>query len=158
MNKMITSDQGRHLIKQYEGLRLQAYLCPAGIPTIGWGHTKGVKMGCCITEQQAEEYLTEDLAPAEQVLNAMAINFRQHQFDALVSWIFNLGRGAFLTSTLYKCIQANANDEQIADQIVRWTNASGKQLIGLMKRRVAEANMFMGYERYKLRNSKIIKV
>jgi len=158
MNMMTTSERGRQLIKQYEGLRLKAYRCPAGVPTIGWGHTEGVKMGQTITEQQAEQLLTEDLAPVERLLNTMGINFRQEQFDALASWIFNLGRGTFVSSTLCKRIQAGADDEQITDQIVRWTNASGKPLVGLMKRRVSEANMFLDRVRYKLVNSKIVKV
>lgn len=158
MAVMTTSDRGRGLIKQYEGLRLQAYRCPAGVPTIGWGHTEGVKMGQRITEQQAEQLLTEDLAPVERLLNTMHIDFRQEQFDALASWIFNLGRGTFVSSTLCKRLQAGAADEQVADEIVRWVHASGRPLVGLMRRRVQEANMFLGRVRYKVVNSKIIKV
>ena len=158
MNMMTTSEKGRQLIKQFEGLRLTAYRCPAGVATIGWGHTEGVKMGQRITEQQAEQLLTEDLQPVERLLNTMNVNLRQGQFDALSSWIFNLGRGTFVSSTLCKRIQAGAGDEEVADQIVRWVNASGKPLVGLMRRRVAEANMFLGRECYKLRNSKIVKV
>lgn len=155
---MTTSEKGRQLIKQYEGLRLQAYRCPAGVPTIGWGHTEGVRMGQSITEQQAENFLTEDLKPVERLLNTMDISFRQEQFDALACWIFNLGRGTFVSSTLCKRIQEGAGDEQIADEIVRWVHAAGKPLVGLMKRRVSEANMFLGRVRYKVVNSKIVKV
>lgn len=155
---MTTSNRGKQLIKDFEGLRLKAYRCPAGVATIGWGHTKGVKMGQTITEAQAEDLLVEDIAPIERQLNVLGINFRQEQFDALVSWIFNLGAGNFTKSTLCKRILLGAADEEITDQIVKWTYSSGKQLVGLMKRRVAEANMFLGYDRYKVQNSKIIKV
>ena len=155
---MTTSNQGKNLIKEAEGLRLDAYRCPAGIPTIGWGHTKGVKLGQHITVQQAEDMLVEDIAPIERLLNGLKINFRQEQFDALVSWIFNFGEGKFKGSTMYKRIIANAKDEEITDQLVKWINAAGRPLRGLMKRRVAEANLFIGYERYKVNKDKIIKV
>ena len=155
---MTTSNQGKNLIKEAEGLRLDAYRCPAGIPTIGWGHTKGVKLGQHITVQQAEDMLVEDIAPIERLLNGLKINFRQEQFDALVSRIFNFGEGKFKGSTMYKRIIANAKDEEITDQLVKWINAAGRPLLGLMKRRVAEANLFIGYERYKVNKDRIIKV
>ena len=155
---MTTSNQGKNLIKEAEGLRLDAYRCPAGIPTIGWGHTKGVKLGQHITVQQAEDMLVDDIAPIERLLNGLKINFRQEQFDALVSWIFNFGEGKFKGSTMYKRIIANAKDEEITDQLVKWINAAGRPLLGLMKRRVAEANLFIGYERYKVNKDRIIKV
>ncbi len=155
---MKTSNKGKNLIKEAEGLRLDAYLCPAKVPTIGWGHTKGVKMGQHITLAEAEDLLVEDIAPIERLLNGMGINFRQEQFDALVSWIFNLGSGAFRGSTMYKRILEDAKDEEITDQLIRWDKASGRPLPGLMKRRVAEANLFIGYERYKVNNNRIIKV
>lgn len=155
---MTTSNQGKNLIKEAEGLRLDAYLCPAGIPTIGWGHTKGVKLGHHITVQQAEDMLVEDIAPIERLLNGMKINFRQEQFDALVSWIFNLGEGKFKGSTMYQRIIRNARDEDITDQMVKWTYSVGRPLPGLIKRRTAEANLFIGYERYKVLNNIITKV
>lgn len=155
---MTTSNQGKNLIKEAEGLRLDAYRCPAGIPTIGWGHTRGVKLGQHITVQQAEDMLVEDIAPIERLLNGLKINFRQEQFDALVSWIFNFGEGKFKGSKMYKRIIANAKDEEITDQLVKWINAAGRPLLGLMKRRVAEANLFIGYERYKVNKDRIIKV
>ena len=158
MRLMTTSNQGRDLIKEAEGLRLDAYLCPAGVPTIGWGHTKGVRMGQHITVQAAEDMLVEDIVPIERLLNGLKVNFRQEQFDALVSWIFNLGAGNFRSSTMYKRILENAGDEEITDQLVRWTYSGKQQLSGLMKRRVAEANLFIGHERYRVSNGKIIKV
>ena len=158
MRMMTTSNQGKNLIKEAEGLRLDAYRCPAGISTIGWGHTKGVKLGQHITVQQAEDMLVEDIAPIERLLNGLKINFRQEQFDALVSWIFNFGEGKFKGSTMFKRIIANAKDEEITDQLVKWINAAGRPLLGLMKRRVAEANLFIGNERYKVNKDRIIKV
>ena len=155
---MTTSNQGKNLIKEAEGLRLDAYRCPAGIPTIGWGHTKGVKLGQHITVQQAEDMLVEDIAPIERLLNGLKINFRQEQFDALVSWIFNFGEGKFKGSTMYKRIIANAKDEEITDQLVKWIYSDGRPLPGLIKRRVAEANLFLGYEKYKIANMIIVKV
>ena len=148
MKKMTTSRKGKQLIRQYEGLRLAAYLCPAGVPTIGYGHTKGVKMGMGISQQQADDYLVEDIAPLEHKLNTMGINFRQEQFDALVSWMFNLGIASFTRSTMLKRIQEDKPDEVITDEMVRWVTAAGKPLVGLKKRRIDEANMFLGYERY----------
>lgn len=155
---MTTSNQGKNLIKEAEGLRLEAYLCPAKVPTIGWGHTKGVKLEQHITVQQAEDMLVDDIAPIERLLNGLKINFRQEQFDALVSWIFNLGEGKFKGSTMYKRIIANAKDEEITDQLVKWIYSDGRPLPGLIKRRVAEANLFIGYERYKVNKDRIIKV
>ena len=155
---MKTSNQGKNLIKEAEGLRLDAYRCPAGIPTIGWGHTKGVKMGQRITLAMAEDLLVEDIAPIERLLNSLKINFRQEQFDALVSWIFNLGAGNFKSSTMYKRILADVKDEEITDSLIKWTYSGKQQLPGLMKRRVAEANLFIGYERYKINKGQIIKV
>ena len=156
---MTTSSKGLQLIKDYEGLRLFAYRCPAGVPTIGYGHTRGVRMGQAITERQAEDFLKEDLRPVEKCLNDVGINFRQEQFDALASWIFNLGTGNFQHSTLLNKICADAPDGEIAEQILKWINANGRPLAGLKKRRVAEANMFLGTEAYRLdNNNNIIKV
>ncbi|MCR4602480.1 MAG: lysozyme [Prevotella sp.] len=158
MKKMMTSSQGKNLIKQFERLRLEAYLCPAGVPTIGWGHTKGVKMGQRITQQQAEDMFVEDIAPIERLLNGMKINFRQEQFDALVSWIFNLGEGKFRASTMRRLIIEDGPDEFITDQMLRWRYTGKQELPGLVRRRVAEANMFLGYERYKVNKGKIEEV
>ncbi len=157
MKKMTTSRLGLRLIKDFEGLRLGAYKCPAGVWTIGFGHTKGVKQGQVITEAQADDYLVEDIGPIERQLNNLGINFRQEQFDALVSWIFNLGWGNFSNSTLKKKIIADAKDEDITAEFIKWINAGGKPLPGLKKRRVAEANMFVGYELYYLDEKNNIK-
>lgn len=158
MRLMTTSNKGKDLIKQFEGLRLDAYRCPAGIPTIGWGHTKGVKMGQHITIAQAEDMLVEDIAPIERLLHGIGINFRQEQFDALVSWTFNLGAGNFYSSSMLKRIKENAADEVITDELVKWVYSGGIMLTGLMRRRVEEANLFLGYERYKVNNEKVTKL
>ena len=147
---MKISEKGLDLIKKYEGLRLNAYKCPAGVLTIGYGTTKGVKAGMQITEKQAVEMLRRDMAEFEQVLNNLGINFAQNQFDALCSWLYNLGAGAFATSTLKKKIVARADDEAICAEIVKWVNAGGKPLLGLKRRRVDEANLFCGREVYKV--------
>jgi len=157
MTKMTTSEKGLRLIKLFEGLRLNAYLCPAGVPTIGYGHTKGVRMGQSITEAQAEELLKEDLRTPERVLNALGVNFRQDQFDALASWIFNLGEGNFRNSTLRKKILADASDEAICDQIILWVNSNKKPSTGLKKRRISEANLFYGKDLYYLDSKLNIK-
>jgi lysozyme len=157
MKKMTTSRRGIQLIKDFEGLKLESYKCPAGVWTIGYGHTKGVKPNVVIDQMRAEDLLIEDIAPIERMLNKLGINFRQECFDALVSWNFNLGEDAFRNSTLLKKIVADAPDEEITDQIVKWVNAGGKPLVGLKRRRVAEANMFLGYDKYYLDKDNNIK-
>lgn len=145
---MTISQKGIDLIKGFEGCKLFAYRDSVGIPTIAYGHTKDVKMGMSITQKQAEEFLKSDIKPIERLLNGMGINYTQNQFDALVSWIFNLGEGNFKKSTMYKNIVARKSDIEITDQMVKWYNAGGRPLAGLMRRRVAEANMFLGKNIY----------
>lgn len=148
MTLMKISQKGIDLIKKFEGCKLYAYRDSVGVATIGYGHIKGVKMGMSITQQQAEMFLKEDIKPVETFLNGMCINYTQGQFDALTSWIFNLGQGNFKSSTMYKYIVARKSDLEITDQMVKWHNAGGKPLLGLMKRRCSEANMFLGKEVY----------
>lgn len=157
MTLMFTSQKGIDLIKKYEGCKLTAYKCPAGVPTIGYGHTQSVKMGMTISQAQADAFLKDDIKPLESVLNKMGINYTQNQFDALISWLFNLGVGNFNNSTLKKKILAKASDEEITDQIVKWVNAGGKPLLGLKRRRVEEANLFLGREAYYINNGNILK-
>lgn len=148
---MKVGEKGLALIKESEGLRLKAYKCPAGVWTIGYGHTgKDVVAGMEISESRAVALLKQDLRVAETYLNSLCINFSQNQFDSLASWIYNLGVGSFSKSTLRKKIVAKADDEAITDEIVKWVNAGGKPLIGLKRRRVKEANLFLGKERYKV--------
>lgn len=157
MTLMTISQKGIDLIKTFEGCKLFAYRDSVGIPTIGWGHVKDVKMGMSITQKQAEEFLKSDIKPVERLLNGMGINYTQNQFDALTSWIFNLGEGNFKKSTMYKNIVARKSDVEITDQMVKWVNAGGRPLLGLKKRRVAEANMFLGKTAYRVDNLGNIK-
>lgn len=157
MTQMTTSQKGIDLVKQFEGCKLNAYICPAGVVTIGYGHTSGVKMGASISQAQAESYLRQDIKPIESVLNKMGINYTQNQFDALVSWIFNFGAGAFNNSTMKKRIVAKSSDIDITNELVRWVNAGGKPQLGLKRRRVAEANMFLGKDLYYIDNLGNIK-
>lgn len=130
------------MIAGHEGLRLEAYLCPAGVWTIGYGHTKGAKPGMTITRQRAEALLKEDLLTAENTVNRLYLKLNQNQFDALVSFVFNVGSGNFLRSTLLKKIQANANDPAIAAEFNKWNRGGGRVLPGLVKRRQQEAELY----------------
>lgn len=139
---MRTSRKGIEFIKAHEGLRQDAYLCPAGVPTIGYGHTHGVKMGDRITEEQAERLLIGDLIVAETEVNRYGFDLTQNQFDALVSFVFNVGAGNFRSSTLLKRLKANPNDPDIANQFKRWVYGDGKVLPGLVRRRNEEAKLY----------------
>jgi lysozyme len=141
---MTISQKGIDLIKGFEGCKLFAYRDSVGVPTIGYGHVKDVKMGMSITQKQAEEFLKSDIKPIERLLNGMGINYTQNQFDALTSWIFNLGAGNFNKSTMKKCIVSGAHDTAITDEMIRWTRAGGRVLSGLVRRRADEANTFLG--------------
>lgn len=140
---MTTSQAGRDLIKKYEGLRLKAYKCPAGVWTVGYGHTRGVTSSTEISQSMADLFLLDDIRPLERHINKLGINFRQGQFDALVSFMFNLGEGNFNKSTLKKKILAGGNDEDIAAEFKKWNKAGGKVLDGLTKRREEEAEMWL---------------
>lgn len=158
MTKMEISEKGIALIKEFEECKLYAYRDAVGVPTIGWGHTKGVYMGMAITQAQADKFLVEDLKECFVTLNKLGVNLAQRQFDALCSWIYNLGKGNFASSTLRKRIVADSDDEAITDEIVKWVYAGGKVLTGLQRRRIAEANMFLGRQRYAMKNGLIVKV
>lgn len=157
MTIMNTSQKGIDLIKEFEGCVLKAYKCPAGVWTIGYGTTQGVRPNMVITQAQAETFLKRDIKPIERLLNGMGINYTQEQFDALTSWIYNLGAGAFKSSTMYRYIVAKRKDVEITDQMVRWVNSGERPLLGLKRRRVAEANMFIGKPIYYLDSSGNIK-
>ena len=139
---MKTSNTGIDLIKHFEGCELKAYICPANVWTIGYGHTKGVLDGDVITETQAHEMLVEELIEYENYINnAVTVSLNQNQFDAMVSWVYNLGSGNLNSSTLLKVL--NSGDYAgVPEQIMRWNKAGGKVLAGLTKRRQAEADLF----------------
>ena len=139
---MKTSPKGIALIKEFEGLRLKAYKCPGGVWTIGYGHTAGVKSGMVITEAQAEEYLKADLIVFERYLNGLRLALNQNQFDALVSFIYNVGTGNFSSSTLLRKVRANPQDNSIMDEFLRWVYSKGRVLPGLQRRRLDEMKLY----------------
>lgn len=141
--RMQISDSGIMLIKNFEGLRLTAYQCSAHVWTIGYGHTAGVKPGDTITEGQAEQFLRDDLDQFEAaVYRLVNVTLSQHQFDALVSFTFNLGEGNLKNSTLLK--KLNAGDYSgAAEEFPRWNRADGRVVEGLTCRRLAERDMFL---------------
>ena len=139
---MKASVDAYELIKQFEGLRLKAYLCPAGIWTIGYGHTSGVSPNSFITIQEADEYLHRDVATIEMQLNKLNLSLRQCQWDAIVSFVFNVGIGNFKASTLLAKILINPDDNSIMDEFLRWVYANGKVMRGLQKRRLTEMKLY----------------
>ena len=139
---MKTSKQGIELIKRYEGLRLKAYVCPAGVATIGWGHTKGVKAGMVIDLAEAERMLADDIAIAERCVNCDAENLNQNQFDALVSFVFNVGVSAYRSSTLRSMVINKPDSPVIANEFGRWKYSNGRVLPGLVRRRQAESDLY----------------
>lgn len=139
---MNTSPKGIALIKEFEGLRLKAYQCPGGVWTIGYGHTAGVKPGMLISKAQAEEYLKADLIAFERYLNGLGLALNQNQFDALVSFIYNVGTGNFSSSTLLRKVRANPQDNSIMDEFLRWVYSKGRVLPGLQRRRLAEMKLY----------------
>jgi lysozyme len=141
---MKTNIAGLSLIKSFEGCELAAYKCPAGVLTIGYGHTGAdVKPGQVITAHRAEELLQGDLARFEQAVSkAIKVAVTPNQFGAMVSLCYNIGAGAFAKSTLVK--RVNAGDTQgAADQFLAWNKAGGKVLKGLARRREAERALFL---------------
>ena len=135
---------GLDIIKKYEGLRLKAYLCPAGVPTIGYGHTKNVVLGQICTKEEAEEWLQEDYNEAERgVLNAVATSLLPNQLQALTSFVFNLGIGRFKSSTMLMLINRREFIDA-AKEFDRWVNAGGQKLKGLIDRRKEERQLFEG--------------
>ena len=145
-NNMKISEEGLALIKKFEGCELEAYQCAAGIWTIAYGRIKEVKEGNTCTQEQAEAWLDEELHEYESYINDMVeVSLLQNQFDALVSWVFNLGPSNLKASTMLKVLN-NKEFEEVPSQIKRWNKAGGVILGGLVKRREAEANLFESKE------------
>lgn len=144
MNMKI-SETGIKLITSFEGLRLRAYDDGVGVWTIGYGHTQGVQPGDVITEGEAENLLQDDLDDFERCVNqAVTVPISQHQFDALVSFTFNVGCGALRRSTLLRNLNAGGYPvTAIADQFLRWNRGGGRVLRGLTRRREAERALFL---------------
>lgn len=137
---MKISENGIKLIKEFEGCNnLIVYLDPVGIPTAGYGHTKGITrsmVGKKITQAQADQYLLEDLATAENAVNSIGQSFNQNQFDALTSFTFNCGIG-----NLRKLCK-NRNKVEIGNALMLYNKAGGKELAGLTRRRKAEKTLY----------------
>lgn len=129
-------------IKRSESCVLTAYKDSAGIWTIGYGHTSGVKKGDRITAYQAEQFLKEDLVKFETIANKVKRIATQGQYDAVLDFIYNCGPGNFNSSTLKKYIESGRKTWEIQEQFLRWVNAGGKKLGGLVTRRIWEANRF----------------
>lgn len=140
---MKISNEGLNLIKKYEGLRLQAYLCPANVWTIGYGHTgDDVEEGMEISEEEATDLLLEDLNRFEDVVNRVKSPLTQSMYDALVSFTYNVGGGAFLKSTLLRKL-AVRDYVGAADEFPRWNKGGGRVLNGLVRRRAEEKALFL---------------
>ena len=144
VNQLSCSPRGRTLIEKFEGLRLTAYQDMVGVWTIGYGHTgPDVKAGMTITQQQAEQLLINDLARFNNGVNALVqTRINQNQFDALISFSYNLGLGSLQQSTLLRLLNAG-NFQAAADQFPRWDRAGGKEVAGLLARRNAERALFL---------------
>lgn len=134
---MKTSKKGIDLIKSFEGCRLTAYKCPAGVWTIGYGHTEGVKEGQSITQEKADLYLALDLEKYEGYVEATNLQLNQNQFDALVSFAYNCGYGNL------KSLVKNRTLTQIAEAMLLYNKANGTVLSGLVRRRQAEHDLFV---------------
>ena len=145
---MVISNKLKELVKEFEGCKLKAYKCPAGIWTIGYGNTqyengKAVKEGDVITLERAEQLLEIILIKfIQQVLELVKSNINQNQKDALTDFAYNCGVGNLKTSTLLKKVNADHKDKTIRAEFEKWTRANGKVLNGLVKRRNAEANLY----------------
>ena len=142
---MTTSQRGKALIKQFEGLKLNAYLCSANVPTIGYGNTyylngTKVKLGDKISQEQAEELLKDILKKFEAIVNRkLKVKVNQNQFDALVSHTYNTGG----SDTLFRLINNGANDTEVRTWIEsRYITANGVKLKGLIRRRKAESDLY----------------
>lgn len=156
MVKTKISEEGIKFIKEWEGLWLSAYTDCVGVLTIGYGHTKGVYQGQHITEEQATELLRQDIAEVERCLNNLNVSLTQNQFDALCSFGFNVGTGAFSTNfNVGKALRQHDFD-LLCNSMLSWCHGNNNEVIpGLLNRRKAEVKLFKtGQENCKAENSK----
>lgn len=138
---MKISVKGYTAIACFEGYRQKAYLCPSGVWTIGYGHTGNVKPGDFISYRDATDLLNSDIAKVANVVEKCG-ELTQGQFDALVSFVFNVGEGNFNKSTLRKKVLNDRFDKSIGDEFRRWVYSKGRKLDGLIKRREWEARRY----------------
>lgn len=137
------SPAGLDLIKRFEGVRYRAYQDAVGVWTIGYGHTSTARPGMTISPTQAEELLRQDVERFEAAVERLVrVPLTQSEFDALVSFTFNVGEGALRSSTLLRLLHAGSI-QAAADQFLRWTHAGGRELAGLVRRREAERALFL---------------
>ena len=139
---MRASDKLIAYIRKAEGCRLTAYQDVAGVWTIGYGHTKGVKAGDRITQYQADQWLREDLAVFEAVVNKCKRIDTQGKYDAVLDFIYNCGPQNWAGSTLKRYIEAGKATWEIQEQFLRWVTSKGRKLGGLVSRRIWEAARF----------------
>ena len=130
-------------VKGFEGLRLRAYRDAKGVVTIGYGHTRGVRLGQAITKEQAEKYLEYDLWEARRFAGTIPELDTQGKYDAVVDFIYNLGVGNFKRSTLFRLIRHHSPDRLIQAEFRKWVHAGKQVLPGLVKRREWEANRWV---------------
>ena len=134
---MKTSEEGKALIKKFEGCELEAYQCSANVWTIGYGHTAGVNEGDVCTQEDADRMLAEDLEEFEgYVREAVNVPLEQNEFDALIAWTYNLGPGSLQSSTMLKRIN-ESNLDEVPNEMRRWNKSGGQVLDGLVRRREA---------------------
>lgn len=139
---MRLSKEGLDLIKQFEGCTLTAYLDVVGVPTIGYGHTGGVKLGDTMTQAEADAQLEHDvLIRTNAVNNVLIAPVTQGQFDALVSFAYNVGVGNLQRSTLLRMIN-RGQAADAGDELLKWNQAGGKVFAGLTRRREAELDLY----------------
>lgn len=145
---MKISKLGLNLVRHFEGMYLRGYKCPANVWTIGYGHTglvdgKPIHGNMIITEEKAIELLQQDMAVFEKaVKDSVKVPLTQNQFDALVSFAFNVGAGALRKSTLLRLLN-QGKYEEVPAQLLRWNKGGGKVLEGLTRRRKAEGHLFV---------------
>lgn len=148
MSDLTISENGLSMIASFESFEPKAYYCPAGVLTIGYGHTgtnaqgQELQEGDTVTPEQAKRLLYEDVLWAEDAVNEQRLHLTQNQFDALVSFVFNVGATTFAHSTLLKKLKS-CDFEEAADEFLRWNKAGGKVLRGLTARREAERDLFL---------------
>ena len=145
---MKLNEAGIDLMHEFEGCKLTAYLCPANIPTIGWGNTfyedgRKIKLGDKITQDRADQLflsVAEDFAKRVRTLLTKKIS--ENQFSAIVSFAYNVGIANLRKSTLLKKVNVNPSDATIKDEFLKWNKAGGKVLAGLTRRRQAESDLY----------------
>jgi lysozyme len=145
---MQVNSSGIKLLHDFEGLRLQAYLCPAKVATIGYGNTfyedgTPVRMGQTITKERAEQLFLNTLNKfANEVRRLITKPLNDNQFSALVSFAYNVGIGNLRKSTLLRLVNENPNNPLIRNEFMRWNRAGGREMAGLTRRRNAESSLY----------------